>query len=150
MKRILIALALAIAYAVFRLAPIPSLPLPLPAPTPATATTFPEVTAAAKTMSAGDRSALAAAYLILSRSVEANPTIEPVFPDTAAVRRAHRAALLYVWAAVLGNKAGEVPGLREALESAIASRIGTEDIPLNPENQKEAAKAFADLAASLR
>jgi hypothetical protein len=148
MKRILIALALAVAYAVFRFAPIPS--LPIPAPTPATATTFPEVTAAAKTMSAGDRSALAAAYLILSRSVEANPTIEPVFPDTAAVRRAHRAALLYVWAAVLGNKAGEVPGLREALESAIASRIGTEDIPLNPENQKEAAKAFADLAASLR
>jgi hypothetical protein len=148
MKRILIALTLAIAYAVFRFAPIPS--LPIPAPTPATATTFPEVTAAAKTMSAGDRSALAAAYLILSRSVEANPTIEPVFPDTAAVRRAHRAALLYVWAAVLGNKAGEVPGLREALESAIASRIGTEDIPLNPENQKEAAKAFADLAASLR
>jgi hypothetical protein len=148
MKRILIALALAIAYAVFRFAPIPS--LPIPAPTPATATTFPEVTAAAKTMSAGDRSALAAAYLILSRSVEANPTIEPVFPDTAAVRRAHRAALLYVWAAVLGNKAGEVPGLREALESAIASRIGAEDIPLNPENQKEAAKAFADLAASLR
>jgi hypothetical protein len=148
MKRILIALALAVAYAVFRFAPIPS--LPIPAPAPATATTFPEVTAAAKTMSAGDRSALAAAYLILSRSVEANPTIEPVFPDTAAVRRAHRAALLYVWAAVLGNKAGEVPGLREALESAIASRIGTEDIPLNPENQKEAAKAFADLAASLR
>jgi len=148
MNRVLIALALAIVYAVFRFAPIPS--LPIPTPTPASAVAFPDVAAVAQKMSAGDRSALAAAYLILSRSVDANPTIEPVFPDTAAVRRAHRAALLYVWAAVLNNKAGEVPGLREALESAIASRIGTEDIPLNPENQKEAAKAFADLAASLR
>lgn len=148
MKRVLIALALATAYAVFRFAPIPS--LPIPAPTPATAVAFPDVAAVAQKMTAGDRAALAAAYLILSRSVDANPTIEPVFPDTAAVRRAHRAALLYVWAAVLGNKAGEVPGLREALESAIVSRIGTEDIPLNPENQKEAAKAFADLAASLK
>jgi hypothetical protein len=101
-------------------------------------------------MTAADRAAMSEAYGILSRSVAANPTLEPVFPDTAAVRRAHRAALLYVWAAVLVNKAGDVPGLREALESAVASRIGTDDVPLNPEIQKDAASAFADLAASLR
>jgi hypothetical protein len=108
------------------------------------------VAVAAAKMTASDRAAMSDAYGILSRSVAANPTLEPVFPDTAAVRRAHRAALLYVWAAVLQNKAGDVPGLREALEQAIASRIGTEDIPLNPELQKDTAKAFADLAASFR
>lgn len=121
-----------------------------PAPTPTPASPFPEVSKVAAGMSAQDRSSLADAYLILSRSVAANPTLEPVFPDTAAVRRAHRAALLYVWAAVLQNKAGDVPGLRDALEHSLASRIGTEDVPLNPELQSETAKAFADLAASLR
>ena len=60
------------------------------------------------------------------------------------------ASLLYVWAAVLGNRAGDVPGLREALEESLASRIGTDDVPLNPVLQDDTAKAFADLAASLR
>lgn len=145
MKRILAIAAIGIAYLVFRMGG-----LALPSPTPAPTATFPEVAAVAAKMQASDRAALADAYLILSRSVAANPTLEPVFPDTGAVRRAHRAALLYVWAAVLGNRAGDVPGLREALEQSLASRIGTEDVPLNPALQNDTAKAFADLAASLR
>ena len=147
MKRILLVAALGIGYVVFRTGAIPALPAP---PTPTPAVSFPAVSAVAKKMRSDDRAALADAYLILSRSIAANPTLEPVFPDTAAVRRAHRAALLYVWAAVLQNRAGDVPGLREALEQSVASRIGTEDVPLNPELQGEAAKAFADLATSLR
>jgi hypothetical protein len=149
MKRILLVAALGIGYVVFRTGAIPALPAP-PTPTPTPAVSFPAVSAVAKKMRSDDRAALADAYLILSRSIAANPTLEPVFPDTAAVRRAHRAALLYVWAAVLQNRAGDVPGLREALEQSVASRIGTEDVPLNPELQGEAAKAFADLATSLR
>jgi hypothetical protein len=146
MKRILLVAALGIGYVVFRTGAIPA----IPAPTPTPAVAFPDVAAVAKKMRADDRAALADTYLILSRSVAANPTLEPVFPDTAAVRRAHRAALLYVWAAVLQNRAGDVPGLREALEQSIASRIGTEDVPLNPELQQDTAKAFADLATSFR
>lgn len=145
MKRILLVAALGIAYLIYRMGGAA-----LPAPTPTPAALFPDVAAVAARMNQTDRAALSDAYLILSRSVAANPTLEPVFPDTSAVRRAHRASLLYVWAAILGNKAGDVPGLREALESALASRIGTEDVPLNPAVQKDAAQAFADLAASLR
>jgi hypothetical protein len=145
MKRILIVAALGIAYLVYRVGAVA-----IPAPTPTPAALFPDVAAVAARMNQADRAALSDAYLILSRSVAANPTLEPVFPDTAAVRRAHRASLLYVWAAILGNKAGDVPGLRDALESALASRIGTDDVPLNPAIQKDTAQAFADLAASLR
>lgn len=147
MKRFAVIAVLGLAYLAYRIG-LPGVPVLPPSPTPAAL--FPDVAAVAARMNATDRAALADAYLILSRSVAANPTLEPVFPDTAAVRRAHRAALLYVWAAVLVNKAGDVPGLREALESAVASRIGTDDVPLNPEIQKDAASAFADLAASIR
>lgn len=146
MKRLMFIAVVGAAYLAYRVGALN----PAPAPTPAPNATFPAVAVAAAKMTASDRAAMSEAYGILSRSVAANPTLEPVFPDTAAVRRAHRAALLYVWAAVLGNRAGDVPGLREALEQAIASRIGTEDIPLNPELQKDTAKAFADLAASFR
>ncbi len=145
MKRFAVIAILGAAYLAFRLGVVA-----VPVPSPAPSATFPAVAAVAAKMQASDRAALADAYLILSRAVAANPTLEPVFPDTAAVRRAHRAALLYVWGAVLGNRAGEVGGLREALEQSLASRIGTEDIPLNPAVQNDAAQAFADLAASLR
>lgn len=147
MKRYLAIAVLGIGYLVYRTGVVPALPAP---PPPAVVASFPEVSAAAQKMRPGDRAALADAYLIFSRAVAANPTLEPVFPDTAAVRRAHRAVLLYVWAAVLQNKAGEVPGLREALESAVAGRIGTEDVPLNPDLQAQTATALADIAASIR
>lgn len=147
MKRFAIIGVLGLAYLMFRV--VGAGPL-TPTPAPAPAAPFPEVAKVVAGMNAEDRVALADAYLILSRSVAANPTLEPVFPDTAAVRRAHRAALLYVWAAILQNKVGDVPGLREALEQSLASRIGTEDVPLNPALQADTAKAFADLASSLR
>lgn len=163
MNRYAIAGILGVAYMMFRLGivvappprPAPPRPAPAPAPTPAPpaptpAAPFPEVAKVAGGMNAEDRGVLADTYLILSRSVAANPTLEPVFPDTAAVRRAHRAALLYVWAAVLKNRVGEVPGLRDALEQAVAARIGKEDVPLNPDLQQQAAKAFSDIAASFR
>lgn len=141
------AVVIGLAYLLFR-AGLP-LPVPMPAPTPA-GSPFPAVAAAARSMTAEDRSALAQAYGILARSINANTVEDPVFPDTAAVRRAHRAAILYVWRAVLKNQPGEVDGLREALEGAVAQRIGTEDVPLNPVLQQDAAKAFADIEASLK
>lgn len=148
MKRAIIAAVIGVAYILYRVGMPTVLPAPTPVPTPSAP--FADVAKLAASMAAEDRIALAEAYGILSRSIAANPVNEPVFPDTAAVRRAHRAALLYVWGAVLKNKAGEVAGLREALEGALAQRIGTEDVPLNPELQSETAKAFADLDASFR
>lgn len=101
-------------------------------------------------MSSGDRAAMRDAYDTLARAVAADPDEDPVFVDVAAVRRAHRAALLVVWRGALDNKAGEVPGLREALEGALSSRIGADDVPLNPALRAETAKAFNDISASFR
>ena len=84
MKRILLIAAIAVAYAVFRVG-VTHIPTIHPAPS----ATFPKVAAVAAKMQAGDRAALADAYLILSRAVAANPTLEPVFPDTAEIGRAH-------------------------------------------------------------
>ncbi len=144
--RIIICVVLAVGYAAYRGGvPLPAVPVIVPVERP-----FPEVAAAAAGLTAGDRESLAQAYDILSRSVAANPKVEPVFVDTASIRKAHRAALLVVWRGVLDNKEGQVPGLRSALEGALQGRVGVEDVPLNPTLQEAAAKAFADLAASLR
>lgn len=111
---------------------------------------FEQIARLAHGMSAQDKAAMREAYLTLSRSVSADPADDPVFVDVAAVRRAHRAALLFVWKGVLDNKSGEVPGLRDALEGAISSRVGTDEVPLNPSLKAETAKAFSDIAASFR
>lgn len=106
--------------------------------------------AVAKKMTAAERSGLSDAYAILGRSVHADPDAEPVFPDTAAVRRAHRAALLVAWRGVFDNQPGKYPGLREALEGEVERRLGTADVPLNPALQLEVAQTFRDISASLK
>ena len=146
MIRIAICICLALAYGAYRLWPVASAVVV----TPPAAVPFESVGSLSSSLSTDDKAALREAYLILSRAIAADPAVEPVFLDTAAVRRAHRAALLSVWAGVLANKAGEVPGMREALESSVNSRIGTADIPMNPSLKADAAKAFADIAASIR
>lgn len=146
MIRIAICICLALAYGAYRLWPAASAVVV----TPSVAVPFEAIGSLSASIAADDKVALREAYLILSRSIAADPSSDPVFLDTAAVRRAHRAALLTVWAGVLANKAGEVPGLREALESAINARIGTADIPMNPTLKADASKAFADIAASIR
>lgn len=147
MNRAVAVAALLIAYFLFRGgAPLP-VPTPAPVSIPAPVKAVADI--AAK-MGAEDRASLSDAYAVLSRAIEANPTDEPVFPDTSAVRRAHRACMLYVWRAVLKNQPGEVAGLREALEGAVNERIGDADVPLNPDLQRAAAKAFADISASFR
>lgn len=143
------AIILAIGYAMFRLAP--QLPAPVTPPTPAPVVApFSDLANIAQKLSREDRKALEDAYETLSRSVAADPPDDPVMVDTAAVRRAHRAALLFVWRGVLGNQAGEVAGLREALEAALDQRIGSEEVPMNPALRATTAKAFDDIAASLK
>ncbi len=146
---VIAALLLAIGYAMFRLAPSVPLPAPAPAPAPVVAP-FTDLAGIAQRLSREDRQALRDTYLVLSRSVASDPETDPVFIDTPAVRRAHRAALLVVWRGVLSNQAGEVAGLREALESALTERIGSEEVPLNPALRATTAKALDDIAASLQ
>lgn len=146
---VLIAILLAVGYAMFRAAP--QLPIPVtPAPAPPVVVPFSDIATIAQRLSREDKAALRDAYATLSRAVEADPPSDPVMVDTSAVRRAHRAALLFVWRGVLSNQAGEVAGLREALEAALDQRIGSEEVPMNPALREAAAKAFGDIAASLQ
>lgn len=145
--RIAVCIALALAYSAWRLAPRLTLPMP---PAPSVAVPFEDIGRLTSRLPADDRVAMRESYLTIARSVAADPATDRVFEDTAAVRRAHRAALLFVWRGLLDNKAGEVTGLREALEAAVESRIGSGDIPMNPTLQADAAKAFEDIAASVR
>lgn len=147
-SRILICAVIAIAYGAYRFAPL--IDGPHVVPPPPAVVPFNDVAAAAAKLTADDKAAMRVAYETLSRSIAADPAADPVFLDTAAVRRAHRAALLVVWKGLLDNKTGEVTGLREALEAAVNGRIGAADVPLNPSLKAEAAKAFADIAASMR
>ena len=85
MNRILLCAVIALGYILFRESPEQD------------AKPVVGLAAYAKKMASADRAGLSQAYGILGRSVEADPESEPVFVDTAAVRRAHRAALLVVW-----------------------------------------------------
>lgn len=148
--RLIALLAVAIAYGGFRAYPLAVQLTPRPTPVPAAAAPFADIAQLVGKMSRHDRSALHDAYSTLAKSVAADPPQDPVFIDTAAVRRAHRAAMLFVWKGVLDNQAGEIPGLAKALEAAIDSRIGSSDIPMNPTLKADTAKAFEDVAKSVK
>lgn len=144
-SRLAVFLVAALAYGGYRVYPhlAPAVQVSQAAP-------FTDLAKVAASMSRHDKANLRDAYETLSKAVAADPDEDPVFVDTPAVRRAHRAALLFVWRGVLSNQAGEVPGLREALEGAVDSRIGSSEIPMNPALRAEAAKAFHDIAKSLQ
>lgn len=142
--RLIACLVIALAYGAYRIAPS------LPVPAPSVAVPFEDIGKIASVLNQDDKVALRESYMILARAIKEDPASDPVFLDTAAVRRAHRAALLAVWKGLLNNKTGEIPGLKDALESAVNSRIGTGDIPMNPSLKGEAAKAFEDIAQSFR
>lgn len=147
MNRLLICLVLGMAYVAVRpqgggLSPV----IPV---VPATAPVA-EIAAVAKTMSKSDRADMAGAYQTLSNALANDPEDDPVFTDTAALRRAHRAMLLCVWRGLLNNEPGKVPGLKEAVERAFDQRVGEEEVLLNPNSKQSAAKAMADIAASFK
>lgn len=144
MNRAVLCLLVALAFALWRQqSPAPTRPT-VPAVEPSS-----DLSAISRRMSEVDRRAMAHAYQILARSLAGDPDSEPVFDSTAAVRLAHRAALLFVWKGVLDNAADKYPGLREELEGALEKRIGMEDVPLNPTIRQEAVRAFQEIAAAL-
>jgi len=109
-----------------------------------------ELVSVAQGMTPADRGALEQTYAILARTIAANPAIDPVFPDTGSVRRAHRAALLAVWRGVLGNQPGKYPGLREALEGVLSKTLGDDDVALSPPLQEKAVAALTSISQHFR
>lgn len=148
MNRVLLCVCLALAFFVFRSnRPIDIVPAPVPA---VDATTIPALKKYRDQMTATERAALADAYAILSRSVAANPTDEPVIETTAALVEVHRAAVLFVYKGVLGGETGKYPGLAGELEGIIRQAVGGPDVPLNPAVQRAAADTFASMSNSFR
>lgn len=153
MNRVLVTAVLAAAFLLARhykpaLPPLVPPVTPVAPVTPSVPPPVAEIAAVASRMKPSDRADMGSAYAMFSRAVAADPVDEPVFPDTASLRRAHRAMLLVLWRGLLGNNPGQVPGLKEAVEGAFAQRIGSADVLLNPDAKQSAAKALADIAAS--
>ena len=102
MNRLAICAVLGVAYVVMRVnvhhVVNPVVPVAVP---------ISQIGEVAKRMSAEDRSGLHDAYMMFSKAVAADPVEEPVFPDCAALRRAHRAMLLSVWRGGAGGRAGQ-------------------------------------------
>lgn len=115
-----------------------------------TAAPIPGIAVVAGRMTRSDREDMSKAYTVFARAVEADPVDDPVFPDTAALRRSHRAMLLCVWRGLMNNNPGQVPGLKEAVEGAFDQRIGSDEVLLNPDLKQSAAKALHDIAASFK
>ena len=70
---------------------------------------------------------------------------ETVFTDTRSLRGFVVLAIDIGWRRLGGNPPGKYSGLREAVESAFASVIGEEDVPVTPDLRKR----FAELCRAL-
>ena len=70
---------------------------------------------------------------------------ETVFTDTRSLRGFVVLSIDIGWRRLSGNPAGKYPGLRESVESAFASVIGTEDVAVTPDLRKR----FAELCRAL-
>lgn len=101
----------------------------------------------ARQMERSDAQTLGEFYAGLSRSIAGDPAKEPVLPDTAALRRAHRAGLLFVWRGVAGNPPNKYPGLSDALEGALTESIGMADVPLNPAMRQASTELFQKVSS---
>lgn len=140
MNRFLLAAVVALAYVAVRQSPlVPTVPVVVPDSS---------LSAVVATMSSQDRLAMREAYAALSTAVQEDTSTEPIFPDIAAVRRAHRAALHMVWKGVMGNNAGKYPGLREKLEEQFVQKIGDDDVIVNPTIRATVAQAFSEISAA--
>lgn len=150
MNRLLVCLVAALAFAVFR-GPILISPLkPVVPAGPVLPAPIPVLEKYRNQMTADERTALADCYAVLSRTVAANPTDDPVIVTTAALSEVHRAALLFVWRGVLANPAGKYEGLRGELEGLLRDKVGPGDIPLNPAVQRDSANLFDEISRSFR
>lgn len=147
MNRILICLLVAAGFSIYRQQGMAPLVAPV---VPAAVAPIPSLTKYRDQMTADERNALSQCYGILSRSVAANPTDEPVIPSVAGLHDVHRAGLMFVWRGVLNLPPGKYEGLAGELEGLLTSRVGREDVPLNPAVQRDAAALFDEVSRSFR
>jgi len=71
---------------------------------------------------------------------------EPIFTDTRALRGFTVLSLDIAWRRLGGVKPGQYPGLREAVEKAMADVVGLEVVPVTPALRKSYAEACRAIA----
>ena len=134
--------------------PMPSLPTaPSVVTYPAVATPSDEMRASVTGVVDAFRSAPISDRLVWSQVwakaavvVEGDAVLtETVFTDTRSLRGFVVLAIDIGWRRLGGNPPGKYSGLREAVESAFASVIGAEDVPVTPDLRKR----FAELCRAL-
>jgi hypothetical protein len=148
--RFVLAAAL-VAFAFFGVPTLPKL-----RPEPATAVTEPSremknvvqpVVRIASTMNIVDRLWLQQIYLNTANVVEVDGDVgDPVVTTTEGLRAVHVAVLKFVWRGLAGNQPNKYDGLSKAIENAIESTIGGDNVPLTPESRSRAVEVFHAIA----
>ena len=98
-------------------------------------------------VSSGDRDTLGKFYAGFARAVAADPADEPVLRQTEDVRRAHRAALLFLWRGMAGNQPDKYAGLSDGLSGVLSEALGSGDVPLNPTIRKATEECFTKVSS---
>lgn len=94
-----------------------------------------------------DRTILADFYAGMARSIQADPSAEPVFTTVSGLRRVHRAGVLFMWRGMAGNEERKYDGLGAAIEGVLTEAIGDADVQLNPAIRQKAVQCFNKMSA---
>lgn len=147
-----IAAAALIVAAAWGKVPIPSLPAAVPtvtveAPSVRLQELVAPVAKALAPLPASDRILWASVWKRAATVVEGDTSVEAVaFTDTKALRMFTVLALDIAWRRIGGHAPGSVEGLRDAVEAAIGSAVGTDSVAVTPQiraSYAEVARAIA-------
>jgi len=110
---------------------LPAVAVTVPTPTPELQKLVEPVARALAGASASDLATWAAVWSKAAIVIEAEgKTNTPVFRDVPALRVLTVTALEIGWRRIAGKAPGSLPGLREAVESAMGSVLGSDAVPV--------------------
>jgi hypothetical protein len=110
---------------------LPAVTVTVPTPTPELQKLVEPVARALAGASAADRATWAAVWQKAAIVIDAEAkTNTPVFSDVPALRVLTVTALEIGWRRIAGKAPGSLPGLREAVESAMGRVLGSDAVPV--------------------
>jgi hypothetical protein len=110
---------------------LPAVAVTVPTPSPELQKLVEPVTRSLAGASAADRATWAAVWSKAALVIDAEgKTNTPVFTDVPSLRVLTVTALEIGWRRIAGRAPGSLPGLREAVESAMGSVLGSDAVPV--------------------
>ena len=110
---------------------LPAVAVTVPTPSPELQKLVEPVTRSLAGASAADRATWAAVWSKVALVIDAeSKTNTPVFRDVPALRVLTVTALEIGWRRIAGKTPGSLPGLREAVEAAMGSVLGSDAVPV--------------------